>query len=491
LRNSIRRRLLANLLITIAFVSLITLWLSYNDARHEVQELFDAQMAQSARVLQALLLPKLDAEQATGDLQDLMERYTQVPAPSREEDEEQAHAFGHEYERKLAFQVWDRDQNLLLFSAMAPTNALSKRSLEPENRGFSDEVVGAFDWRVFSLWDESEQYLIQVGERYDVRNELITQISRQLVTPSLVSLPFLGLMIWVGIGRGLRPVQKVANEVTRRDPEYLEPMDADPVPTEVRPLVNSLNKLFERLHNALEIERRFTDDAAHELRTPLAALKTQAQVSLRATSDEERQQALRQVVNSVDRATHLVEQMLTLARLDPSSSTLVRDKVNVHNLAADVVAQLVPAAMQKSIDIEITGDEEAEVFVEAVSLSILIRNLVDNAIRYTPIEGDVTINVDQTQDGKVVLSVMDSGPGIVGDLQDRVFDRFFRVVGNTSSGCGLGLSIVKRVADLNGLQVELRNRQEGNGLVANVYFNSAHTAGDRNANNNKNHAVAG
>ncbi|MGD8568047.1 MAG: ATP-binding protein [Gammaproteobacteria bacterium] len=472
MRNSIRRRLLANLLITIAFVSLITLGLSYNDARHEVQELFDAQMAQSARVLQALLLPRLETG-TTEELQTLIETYTQVPAMTRpRENDDEAHAFGHEYERKLAFQVWDRKQKLLLYSAMSPTNALSNESLAPENRGFSDEVVGAYDWRVFSLWDESDQYLIQVGERYDVRNELITQISRQLITPSLVSLPFLGLMIWVGIGRGLRPVQKVTNEVTRRDPEYLEPLAVNPVPTEIRPLVSSLNKLFERLHTALETERRFTDDAAHELRTPLAALKTQAQVSLRATSDEERQQALRQVINSVDRASHLVEQMLTLARLDPSSSTLMREKVNVHDLAADVVAQLVPAAIQKNLNIEITGDETAVVSVEPVSMSILIRNLVDNAIRYTPIEGDVVINVDRTADDKVVLSVLDTGSGIAAELQERVFDRFYRVVGNSSSGCGLGLSIVKRVADLNGLHIELRNRRDETGLVASVYFDN-------------------
>lgn len=472
MRNSIRRRLIANLLITIAFVSLITLGLSYNDARHEVQELFDAQMAQSARVLQALLLPRLETG-TTEELQALIETYTQVPAMTRpRKDDDEAHPLGHEYERKLAFQVWDRKQKLLLYSAMSPTNALSNESLVPENRGFSDEVVGAYDWRVFSLWDKSDQYLIQVGERYDVRNELITQISRQLVTPSLVSLPFLGLMIWVGIGRGLRPVQRVTNEVTRRDPEYLEPLAVDPAPIEIRPLVSSLNKLFERLHTALETERRFTDDAAHELRTPLAALKTQAQVSLRATSDEERQQALRQVINSVDRASHLVEQMLTLARLDPSSSALVREKINVHNLAADVVAQLVPAAIQKNLNIEITGDERAVVCVEPVSMSILIRNLVDNAIRYTPIEGDVVIHIDTTGDGKVVLSVLDTGPGIAAELQERVFDRFYRVVGNTSSGCGLGLSIVKRVADLNGLHIELRNRQDGQGLVASVYFDN-------------------
>jgi len=468
---SIRRRLLANLLIIIAFVSLITLILSYKDARHEVQELFDAQLAQSGRVLQALLLPELLVGPSS-DLQELLDRFTQVPDRPTSRYEDEAHALGHEYERKLAFQVWNRDKEILLRSAAAPSSALSENALDPVNRGFTDEKVGVYDWRVFSLWDESNQYLIQVGERYDVRNDLITKISRQLITPSLVSLPFLGLMIWIGIGRGLRPVQKVAQEVTRRDPEYLEPMEVGPVPSEIKPLVMSLNSLFERLQVALELERQFTDDAAHELRTPLAALKTQAQVSLRATNEEERQQALRQVINSVDRATHLVEQMLTLARLDPAVTTLVREKVNLHELAAEVVAQLVPVALEKNIEIEITGKEDVVVLVEPVSLSILIRNLVDNAIRYTPIQGEVVLNIDQHPGHQVILSVVDSGLGIEPELQGRVFDRFFRVTGNSSPGCGLGLSIVRRVADLNDLKVDLKNKDSGQGLVASVCFST-------------------
>jgi two-component system sensor histidine kinase QseC len=460
-------------LATIAFVSSITLILSYNDAHHEVQELFDAQLAQSGRVLQALLLPELLVSTST-NLQELLDRFTRLPNSKMEKYDDEIHALGHEYERKLAFQVWNRDKTLLLRSATAPTTALSIAALEPAKRGFSDEDVGAFEWRVFSLWDESEQHLIQVAERYDVRDELTTKISRQLITPSLISLPFIGLMIWIGIGRGLRPVQKAAEEIIRRDPDYLEPMDMGPLPSEIKPLVNGLNNLFSRLRNALETERRFTDDAAHELRTPLAALKTQAQVSLRATDDAERQQALRQVVNSVDRATHLVEQMLTLSRLDPAATLLVREKINLHDLAADVVAQLVPIALQKGIEIEIIGSEDAVVFVEALSVSVLIRNLVDNAIRYTPPHGEVVLNIEQQPDHQIILSVADSGPGIDAELQGRVFDRFFRVTGNSSPGCGLGLSIVKRVADLNGLQVELKNKEEGRGLIASVYFfNSA------------------
>jgi len=469
LNISIQRRLLANLLITIAFVSLITLFLSYRDATHEVQELFDANLAQSARVLHALVTPEL----LTGNnsqLQDLLLNFQEYPSDKILESNDEAHSLGHEYERKLAFQVWGRDKQLLLHSASAPTTPLSPRALSLDNRGFVDEIVGTHNWRVFALWDETEQYLVQVGERYDVRNELITKISQQVITPLLVSLPFLGLMIWVGIGRGLRPVQRVAEEVVRRDPQHLEPMDIGPVPQEIRPLIKGLNNLFRRLKSALEMERRFTDDAAHELRTPLAALKTQAQVSLRATNDDEKVQALNNVVNSVDRATHLVDQMLILARLDPTADALVKGRINLHDLAAEVIAQLVPSALKKNTTVEITGSEDKIVYADPVSLSIMIRNLVDNAIRYTKENGEVIIDISEPQENEVVLSVSDNGPGIEPILQSRVFDRFFRVTGHASTGCGLGLSIVKRIADLNNLKVELNNKNNGSGLMASVHF---------------------
>ena len=199
-------------------------------------------------------------------------------------------------------------------------------------------------------------------------------------------------------------------------------------------------------------------------------MKTQAQVSLRATDNEEKQQALQNVVNSVDRATHLVEQMLILARLDPSTDVLVKERINLNELAAEVIAQLVPSAMKRNTNIEITGNEDTFVYADPVSLSIMIRNLVDNAIRYTGDNGEVIVNIDKSQPDQVVLSVSDTGPGIEEELRERVFDRFYRVTGNSSIGCGLGLSIVKRIADLNNLRVELENKKDGNGLVASVHF---------------------
>jgi two-component system sensor histidine kinase QseC len=467
LTTSIRRRLLFTLLLAISIVSGMTLLLSYHDAHHEVQELFDAQLAQSARVLQALLMPELlqgDQER----LQSLIHLSENFPVVIDSEGEDSA--FGHEYERKLAFQVWGVDKNLILKSASAPAEPLSVAGLEAHNRGYSDEHVQDSRWRVFKLWDKNERFLIQVAERYDVREELTNDISNRLIAPAFLALPILGIMIWIGVGRGLAPVQHVAQEVTRRDPHNLQPMQVGPVPIEIRPLVTELNELFAQLRHAFERERRFTDDAAHELRTPLASLKTQAQVALRATDEAQKQQALKQVISGVDRAAHLLEQLLTLARFNPESNALNREEIFLHALAADVIAQIAPTALNKNIAMELTGDEHALVKSHAVSLSVLIRNLVDNAVRYTPPGGKVIVDVSQ-ESQKTVLKVTDTGPGISAELQQRVFDRFYRVMGNHSQGCGLGLAIVKQIADLCNITVELNNNAPGPGLTATLTFN--------------------
>jgi len=468
LPNSIRRRLLITLLLAISFVSGTTVLLSYFDAQHEVQELFDAELAQSAKVLQALLLPELmqGDEAQLKTLSYLMQNFPPVII----ESEEEAGLYGHEYERKIAFQVWDKNKKLVLKSLSAPEEPLSVAGLEPFHRGYSDEYVQNSLWRVFKLWDKSERFLIQVAERYDVRQELTGDISGKLIAPALIALPVLGILIWMAVGRGLAPVQQVAEEVMRRDPHNLQPMHVGPVPTEILPLVTELNELFAQLRHAFERERRFTDDAAHELRTPLASVKTQAQVALRSTDAAEQQQALRQVVSGVDRATHLLEQMLTLARLNPEEKNLKHEEIFLRALTADVIAQIAPAAIKKNIALELSGEEHAIVKADATILSILIRNLVDNAVRYTPQGGKVDVRISREK-GKTVLTVIDNGPGISTELQQRVFDRFFRLVGNNTQGCGLGLAIVKQIADLFHITINIRNNDETQGLIVQATFN--------------------
>ncbi len=298
--TSIRQRLLFTLLASIIVVGGFAIARSYIDARHEIQELFDAQLAESARVIQSQVLYLLQHDE-DHDLHEKLEDNPLIPegrSHSRhteeedDDDKEEAFSIGHEYERKIAFQLRDRNGTILLRSASAPPVPLSAKTIDTVPAGYSDESIGNETWRVFSLWDSSRVYLVQVGEQYAVRNELASKISRRLIQGSVIALPLLAILIWYGIGRGLAPLRKVAEEVERRDPRYLEPIEIGPVPDEIKPLAAALNALLHRLAEALEKERRFTDDAAHELRTPLAALKTQAQVALRATNASEREQAV-------------------------------------------------------------------------------------------------------------------------------------------------------------------------------------------------------
>lgn len=467
---SIRQRLLVTLLLSIMVIGSITIVRSYLDARYEVQELFDAQLAESARIIQAQLLFVMRSN-TREEIQQLLEEQPLLPPTHTDNGNEEAEItpYGHEYEHKIAFQLWNSQAQLLLRSPSAPTTALSPLALDPSRPGYSNEKITDQDWRVFSLWDRNNEYLIQVGERYDVRNELIHKISARLIRPSLISLPILALLIWLGIGRGLAPLKKVASEVSRREPGYLEPIDIGPVPREIRPLATALNDLLQRLGQALEMERHFTDDAAHELRTPLAALKTQAQVALRATDQTERNTALQQIIRGVDRASHLLQQMLILGRLGAAEEQLLTETIPLYQLAADILAELSPLALAKQINLTLDGNESIQLEANAVSLELLLRNLIGNAINYTPEQGEVQVNI-QTARGGITITVTDSGPGIDPALLERVFDRFFRIPGQSASGCGLGLTIARQSAELLNAELELSNRSDGPGLIASIHF---------------------
>jgi len=437
--HSIKRRLLVVLLLTTLLAWVATLLLSYRDTRHELEELLDAHLAQST----SLLIAQIGHEAEDIDI----ERAPQL----------------HRYSRKVAFQIWEEGKRLVLHSASAPNVPLS-----PRREGFSDSVIAGKEWRVFSVWDESRHFLVQVGERREARDDLAQSIAENLLFPMLVTLPVLGLLIWFGVAGSLRPLKTLSSQVAERRPENLAPLEAGVVPAEVLPLVQGLNRLFARVRDSLDNERRFTADAAHELRTPLAAIKTQAQVAHAATADEERRHALNNVLVGCDRAAHLVEQLLTLARLEPEHISR-RDQCDLHALAVAVVAELAPAAIEKNVDLQLAEGAEVRAPCEPALVGILMRNLIDNAIRYSPPGSLVRAMVAKTTDGAVV-SVVDQGPGIPAEAQALVWERFYRVLGTNESGSGLGLSIVKRIADLHGAKAAISQGDGGKGLRVSVTF---------------------
>lgn len=437
---SLKRRLLLALLGSIALVWLATAVFSYFDARDELDELLDAHLAQSA----SLLLAQTGRESGEIDTEHMPQL--------------------HKRARSVAIQMWERGEVLRLHSASAPAERLSAK-----DEGFSDARIKGERWRVFSAWDAGRRYLVQVGERHETRDEIAANLARNLLLPLLFALPLLGLLVWLNVARGLRPLAALGRQVAGRDPGNLGTLDAGNIPAEVVPLVENLNRLFGRVAQLIEHERRFTADASHELRTPLAALKTQAQVARASASDAERARALDNVIAGCDRAAHLVQQLLTLARLDPAEPGTKAEACDLQALAGSAVAELAPFALSRKVEIDLGEGAAVETMGHAGLIAILLRNLIDNAIRYSSAGGSVHVRAGRAG-RKATLTVTDQGPGIAADERSKVGQRFYRVLGTEEYGSGLGLSIVKRIAELHGASVSLDQGAQGKGLAVAVTF---------------------
>jgi two-component system sensor histidine kinase QseC len=437
--GSLKQRLLALALTTVVVVWIGATAFTYYDARHEFDEILDAHLAQSASLLSV---------QASHDSDEIETEHAPLL---------------HKYSRRVAFQVWESGRVLRLHSANAPSQPLADRE-----QGFSDSVIDGIRWRVFSTWDESRNNLIHVAERAEVRDELAQGIAGNLLKPLLISLPLLAILLWVAVTRSLRPLVRLAGEVEQREPDSLAPLDAGTAPREVVPLIERLNRLFVRIDASLQKERRFTADAAHELRTPVAAIKAQAQVARASSNDEERIRALDNAILGCDRATHLIEQLLTLARIDTLGEETA-ESCPLRAIAAETIAAIAPAALKQNVRIELTEGDEVAVHGNPVLLRILLRNLIDNAVRHTPPGSTVTISVGNEQ-GRGSLSVSDNGPGIPEQELARLTERFYRPLGTQASGSGLGLSIVRRIAEIHNVSLQIASRDEGEGLRVEVIF---------------------
>ncbi len=434
---SIRKRLLLLLLILIGSVWSVVTWQVYVDTQHEVEELFDANLAQNSKVLLTLIKNEI--------------------IKYKELDE---HLYGHKYEHKLAFLIRSNTYKTLLNSPSAPLFPIFK------SNSYNDYQDGKHLWRVFTL--QTKHFLIQTGERYAIRNELIEEIMSSTLGSLLIALPLLALLIWLSVGNSFKSLQQITNEIATRNPNQLQTLQIHKIPLEIKPLIDALNSLFIRLSQAFENERRFTADAAHELRTPLAGLKIQAQVALRSTDTQELKQALQQINTSVDRTTHLIEQLLILARMD-ATQKIPTASIDMHTLISQLVIDLTPQALKKDIDLGlehsaryniVTGNQE--------HLYLLYRNLLDNAIRYTPQDGRITVNLQNLEPNRLTITIIDTGCGIPSDKQQQVFERFYRGEQQNILGSGLGLSIVQKIADLYRIEIQLENM--ANGLRVTTYL---------------------
>lgn len=483
--TSLRRRLLTSLMLIILAAWAVVLVMVFASAQHEVEEVFDADLARSARVLQALLLHEVEEEQFIDSQVQLVlnevgsEQLSRYPALAtilagyldrsglvQLEFPELPKDNNHKYESKLTFVARYADGTVMLRSNGAPDVALG-------SNGYIDFTKNDDEWRIFSLYDPATGFNVQIGERAEIRRELVRYITLSTLTPLIAALPILALLIWLAVGRGMRPLHRVAQEVARRAPDSLEPISDQGTPHEVHSLLTALNQLFQRVANAIQRERRFTADAAHELRTPLAALKTHLQVARNHSKDAATRRSLDQALAGVDRATHSVVQLLALARAEADQRRMLMNaRVDLREVAADVVATLSQEAVDRNIDLGL--DAPVPVFVkgDSTSLQILSRNLVDNAIRYTQSGGAVTVSVKLAEDHPV-LSVADNGQGIAEAERESIFNRFYRgseekTKGTT--GSGLGLSLVQQLVELHNATLDLGKGLDDTGLGIAVQF---------------------
>jgi two-component system sensor histidine kinase QseC len=447
--RSIRHFLLISLLISITIASSITAIGNYLLDKQVTQNYLDGQLIKIFSFIDILhQTAKTDAD---------VRRRTAAYF-------NKAHSFAAQ---NVIFQVWGKDKKLLLDSASTPGESLRDARL-----GFSDRQIQKHNWRVYAAYDESTGAKIIVAELYELRNKLADDITLSNAYILLVTYPLFGVLVWIIIGIALRSVTRVTSEISNRASTYLEPVAASNIPVEIKPLVVELNQLFIRLKLAFERNKRFSADAAHELKTPLAALKTQAQVALKADNELDRHNALLKVLQGVDRSSHMIAQLLTLSRLGQEEALNDIKPVDLHKLASEIIAYLVPVALEKRIEIELAPPPpppDAMVSGNDITLGILIRNLVDNAIRYTPLGGEVKVQVLNVNH-QVILRVTDNGPGISVELRERVFERFYRVLGTTAPGSGLGLAIVSQIANLHHAQIVLDAPSSGKGLQVDVIF---------------------
>ncbi|KAF0191746.1 MAG: two-component system OmpR family sensor histidine kinase QseC [Gammaproteobacteria bacterium] len=451
--TSIRRKLLVLLLPAVLLVVVAAEAVTYVATRNEVDNIIDAQLTQAATVLlnlsghELLEHEQLHADDTTTDVPSLLD------------------VLHHTYEQVIAFQVWlgGGTKHLVMRSDRSPTVALSDRSY-----GFRDSLIDGQAWRVYALSNTDQGIRVLVAINKQSIGELRDRIARQTLVPAVTALPVLGLLIWLAVSRAIRPLQLITDDVRRRRPDDLAPLNSAVTPEEVRPLVEALNALLQRVEQAFDNERRFTSDAAHELRTPLAGLKLQAQLALQTIDEATRRMALQRVILGADRATHLVQQLLTMARLNPETALSTATRVDLVKVAAQVLSEADREAHARQIELTLEAPVGVTVTGDPDAVGILVSNLVRNAIEYTPPGGKVGVAV-MADGGGAVLCVEDSGPGIAVDEHDKIFKRFYRRPGTGGAGCGLGLSIVKRIADLHAATISLGKSTYG-GLRVEVHF---------------------
>mgnify|MGYP003627171373 FL=1 len=428
LLSSIRRRTLFFVMCIFTMTSILIMVIGLLFANHEVEELFDARLAQQARLLLTLSenIEKLDSSK--GSTSSLL-----IDAANTDT------SVGHKYESKIFYQIWSGDKLKIASDSMTLSHQ------KEDSFGYGDAIADHYQWRTFTLSQTAGNTKVIVAERSDVRGEISDQIVFQTLFPEIFAWPILAVLVWAAVGFGLEPLQQLAQRIQKITPTKLEPIEMTYVPEELAPVKTALNGLLVEIDVLMEREKRWIADAAHELRTPLSILRVHAENAASADNDLERNRSLIQLASGVDRSTRIVSQLLALARLEHQKKATKED-VDVSAISRSMIADILPLAWKGDIEISLDVDDSLPwyCYVEPNHIEILLQNLMSNAIKFSP-QGSVIQVVWSQSANQVELKVVDAGKGVSKEEKHRLSERFFR--SGEVEGAGLGLSIVKNIVD--------------------------------------------
>jgi signal transduction histidine kinase len=425
-RNSIRTKLF----ISISFVILISLlliyFLGFFNTKKEIQEVLDANMAKTGKLVLALIYHELEEDEQEGFLNDFEDTVNKRVL--------------HKYENQIHIQVWRKDDLVYVSDSKFLID-------KPQSEGFEDLIIGGESWRRFSLFDADSNVIIAIFEQYQIRSELIWKILASPFIPLGIS-SLMVLLIWFFIDKKIGALNVLSNKIANTSPNKLAPFNDLNPPLEIKPLVDSLNNLIVRLSQSMQLERRFTDYAAHELRTPLAVIKTHVQLLLRDKSKANDEEYLQDLERAVERMIHLVNQVLTLVRLEPENLNLEKEKFFLSNLIDAEIANYETVISQKRLSLMFSHKNEKEYFGNKIYLEIMIRNLLDNALKYSFDSGEIQIDlVSEAQ--QMILKISNIGEFVEVKQREKIFDVFYRATTFEANGSGLGLAIAKKISELH------------------------------------------
>lgn len=455
---SIRSRLIGSLLIALFLILGYTAFSSYSVTRHEADEVFGARLATSARIVEALVANQVSKATLVSPIIIRLPHELEG-LPNAEQSD-----LGHQYEAKIAFQVWREDGLLLVRSVSAPDTPLGEM-----RQGFSERQVAGHDWHIFTL--RSGDVWVQVGEQGSIRDELTHDIASAVMMPLVIGSLALLLVANLVVRFGLNPLTALADGIGKRSPESLTEIRIDDVPKEMAPVIKALNALLAKIKETLQRERRFTDAAAHELRTPLAALKVHADNLVRAETEAQRQRATGNLIKGLDRSLRLANQMLALSRSHADIDPAARQRIDLRDVLCDVIGQQEQLMSSRQQTIAATGLESGPAWVlgDELKLHQLFRNLFDNASRYGNAGSTIVVELALESSG-LRFSIANDGPVIPADMREKVFEPYTRLAGQLVEGNGLGLAIALEVAQQHGARISLDARPSGDGTVVTVVF---------------------